>query len=829
MANRQFCSPKLAALFTLSNLSLLNAAFATNLHHGRNPHWGRRAVNAYSTSISLASASTAPSQPSTDANATSISSSTVTTASDVARTSIPTSFTSTTASTLSSTATPTTLPNATTSSIFDTILNRRIDFLLRDVSGVANVQTWLDTLTANGTWPDVDYTSGCDAQKANWPAQEHWERIVTLTAAWHGGLPSSDQWVADQDLASGFLSAMDWWFANDFNNTDCLDFGGNVKKGDCACGTPGLWNQNWYSNAILIPTYVGEACVLANSTLTSSQLSKCEEILSRGYGEFFNTVSPGHSSGSNGLLLAAIGVDLGLLTGNTTTMAEAFNHVDIQLVPVPDIKADGIKPDGSFGQHLGLLYNGNYGKDFANDVMALEIEAGGSEFAANDTGMQAFESFWDANQWMIVYNTATGVLHWDLSCVGRMISFPTDDNQATAGLKINLTEVLTLGELWNSQALQDVYNGLEKEVSSANAGGLQGLRVFQSNDYVVQRGKNYVTTLKMYSDRTLNTECTNAQNPYGFHLSDFTIYTYINGDEYEDIAGAWDWNLIPGSTVDYGNTPLNCDDAKVTGTESMVGAVTNGKIGAAAMRYTNPLTLDLSWKKAMFFLSDDTQVVMVSNISSQSNASVLSVLDQRRYSGEIHVDGNMIDVGVQNFSAVSTLWHGHTGYVFDNDMNATLTVSAGERDANWTNIGISTVQGTVDLFTAYLEHGNLSRSLQYIAYPGTDLKTFLFKSVTRSILTIANDDQVAAVFDVDHAVFAAVFWDATGGSVSYADQTVSASGNVALVVDLRAWTLTVSDPTQSLSSVNIVLDSKQYHVTLPTDPLTVGTSVIQRL
>ena len=46
--------------------------------------------------------------------------------------------------------------------------------------------------------------------------------------------------------------------------------------------------------------------------------------------------------------------------------------------------------------------------------MAPEIEAGGSEFAANETGIQAFETFWDANQWMIVFNTETGVLHWDL-------------------------------------------------------------------------------------------------------------------------------------------------------------------------------------------------------------------------------------------------------------------------------------------------------------------------------------------------------------------------------------------------------------------------------
>lgn len=35
----------------------------------------------------------------------------------------------------------------------------------------------LDTASADGTWPDVDYTAGCPARRANWPAQVHWLHI----------------------------------------------------------------------------------------------------------------------------------------------------------------------------------------------------------------------------------------------------------------------------------------------------------------------------------------------------------------------------------------------------------------------------------------------------------------------------------------------------------------------------------------------------------------------------------------------------------------------------------------------------------------------------
>jgi Polysaccharide lyase family 8, super-sandwich domain len=107
----------------------------------------------------------------------------------------------------------------------------------------------------------------------------------------------------------------------------------------------------------------------------------------------------------------------------------------------------------------------------------------------------------------------------------------------------------------------------------------------------VTRGRSYVSTLKMYSSRTRNTECTNSQNPVGFHLADGTTYTYLTGDEYEDISAAWDWNAIPGTTVDYGATPLACSTTNQVGVESFVGGVSTGVLGAAVMVCGNPVCL----------------------------------------------------------------------------------------------------------------------------------------------------------------------------------------------------------------------------------------------
>lgn len=87
--------------------------------------------------------------------------------------------------------------------------------------------------------------------------------------------------------------------------------------------------------------------------------------------------------------------------------------------------------------------------------------------------------------------------------------------RATSGLKINLTEVKELGEQWDSKILTSFIDTLDPPAGNpegANANGLTGNRMFYANDYMVHRGENYVTTLKMLSTRAKTSECTNTQN-----------------------------------------------------------------------------------------------------------------------------------------------------------------------------------------------------------------------------------------------------------------------------------------------------------------------------
>ncbi|KAH9918354.1 polysaccharide lyase family 8 protein [Epithele typhae] len=696
---------------------------------------------------------------------------------------------------------------------FTTMRSRRAALAIGGVNTtlVPEIGSWLDTLNAEGKWPDseVNYATGCDGRRANWPAEEHWVRIETLAAAWRGGLPGADAYVNSSAVLSTASRAMDFWFANDMPNLDCLYNGGT---GNCPCGTPGFWNTNWFPNLIGVPVLVGDTClILGNNTLSDTQFGNCTNILERTFGTFAS--DEWFITGANILDMAKCGITAALLAENTTGLADAYGHVHSEVVVQDATFADGIRPDGSFGQHTGIIYNGNYGKDYSNDVIALEITAGGTEFAAGDDSKSAFETLMDGNLWMIYKNIKTGILHWDFSVTGRMITFAVSDEQATSSILINTTLLAELGQLWGSDTISSAASQLTSDTDNANVGSVKGNRMFYDNDYMVHRGDGYVTTLRMYSSRTANTECVNNQNTVGFHLADGTVYTYLEGDEYEDIAGMWDWNLIPGTTTDYGNTPLDCNHTEAIGKEAFVGGASDGTIGAAAMRYTNPLTGALSFQKAWFFLDDDVQHVMLSSLSSASSAPVFSVLDQKRHSGPVLLDGTPLAHG-GNFTHARTLWHDGVGYAFA-PTGAPVSVDWGTRTGNWGAVGISAagVQ-SADLFSAWVASA-APADTEYSIFPATSADAFRAKAAKTAVTlaTVRNDAQVSAVYDGAHHVAAAVFWDAAGGNVTFAAReparapvAVSVQEGAIVVYRLDEGKITVADPTQTLSSVEVTLE-----------------------
>jgi hypothetical protein len=244
------------------------------------------------------------------------------------------------------------------------------------------------------------------------------------------------------------------------------------------------------------------------------------------------------------------------------------------------------------------------------------------------------------------------------------------------------------------------------------------------------------------------------------------MYTHVTGQEYEDIAAAWDWNLIPGITVDYGATALNCDNTGFNGIETFVGSVSTGTIGAFAMKYTNPSTKQLQWQKSWFFFRGGMQHVAVSGISSKSGHPVYSVLDQKKAQGAFIVDGQQFSTG-QNFTQFHSLWHANVGYSFPQPQSgAALSVSLSNRSGSWSKIGTSKQpQVMANLFTAWLHHSN-EASIEYTAYPGVNSSEFALRLIQRPLMCLVNDGSTTAVLDTVNNDLMVTYWKASQGTAA---------------------------------------------------------------
>ena len=78
-------------------------------------------------------------------------------------------------------------------------------------------------------------------------------------------------------------------------------------------------------------------------------------MLARAYGSADRFIEGlgGSLTGANALDVASIALNYGLLDDNATVVADAYRRLHDEMLVVDDAMGDGIRRDGSFGQHRG--------------------------------------------------------------------------------------------------------------------------------------------------------------------------------------------------------------------------------------------------------------------------------------------------------------------------------------------------------------------------------------------------------------------------------------------------------------------------------------------
>jgi hypothetical protein len=152
------------------------------------------------------------------------------------------------------------------------------------------------------------------------------------------------------------------------------------------------------------------------------------------------------------------------------------------------------------------------------------------------------------------------------------------------------------------------------------------------------------------------------------------------------------------------------------------------------------------------------------------------------------------------------------GYLFpDFKGAASISLQVGEKTGSWAAIGTSTQPpATVNLFAASIQHNGTS-PISYTIFPGTSRQTFKQKVGQLKLQEIQNDNTIAAIYDGASQIAMFIFWVINGGSATFtpsrgcAPITIVATGNIALIYRLNTGEVTVSDPSQSLITVQVSL------------------------
>ncbi len=329
-------------------------------------------------------------------------------------------------------------------------------------------------------------------------------------------------------------------------------------------------------------------------------------------------------------------------------------------------------------------------------------------------------------------------------------------------------------------------------------------------------------------------------NPFGFHLSDGTLQHYLNGREYRDVYGAWDWNLIPGTTVDYGATPLACNQVQFKGNESFVGGVALGGAGIGVMNYTNPMTGSLHWSKNYFFFPGTYAVQFAGGVVSSSSAPVLTTLDQRQLSGPVVLDGKVVVQEKVNLTA-STVWHDRVGFRFQKPVQLILDLST--RTSSWESIGVSLGNESQTLLSAAF-HQPDEEDVSYVVELDVEDEEFQVGSSKIDLFRSKELDKAyygasfGAVEGSGERMVGLAFWSFGEFETGLEDIRRVKVSDPALILfqrkeSLDGWRVAVSDPTQNLTQLQMSVlvgteeEPREFVLELPQDLLAGSSEVFE--
>ncbi len=623
------------------------------------------------------------------------------------------------------------------------------------------------SIRPDGTWPGIDYI---DVSNTGFQHGQHLSNMVELSRAYK---KKGSKWKGDKGLKMVINSALNYWLTNDF-----------------IC-------QNWWWNQIGTPSSLVTVLLIMDTDLTKEQVAKTLPMVGRA-----NLTATGARPSGDRIKIAGILAKTLLFKRDEAQFNEVIKVIEGE---IKFATGRGMQYDYSFHHREDRVNNTlSYGLGYADAFAEWAAFVASTKYQFSEKPLhQLIDYYLDGICKQMVYGKYedTGALNRDITREGAQKAFGTKS-----------MEKLVSASDYRKDELEEIIHIRHTEAVP----NLTHSTFFWQTEYFTFQRPTFFTSVRMYSTRNQNMEYPyNGEGLKNHHRGDGTNYLTVTGKEYDDLAPVNDWQKIPGATIlQKPELPAETEIQK-EGLTDFVGAVTDGKYGAAVFDFKSPHD-PLVAKKAWFFF-DNEYVCMGTGITSKAKLNAVTTLNQCYLKGDVVVRADnkksTIPKGEKSLEKVKWVFHNGVGYLFPEPTK--ITLSNQEQKGSWFQINRQSdspkEEVRKDVFKLWIDHGQQpnNASYQYIVVPVTT-EAELETGGNRQVQILANNSNIQAVNHKGLNICEIVFY--TSGEIQIADNLKVGMDSPGVVmvktVGGAIKQISVADPSRKLGKIHLNVTGK---------------------
>lgn len=654
-------------------------------------------------------------------------------------------------------------------------------------------------LFSKGAFSDIDYSS---TSQTAWKPADHLLRLMNFATLYT--MPTS-KYYQMKKVHSIVVEGLEYWLKEKPQST------------------------NWWYFEVDAGNKIGLTMLLmqqGKETLPADLVDRINEYMETYCGD------PGKWQGANRIDIAKHWAYRGIVKRDHELVAKATEYIfEPTKVSTTD---DGIQTDYSYAAHGNQLYIGGYGDVYIDGTIENAEIYAGTTFAMAPEKMQILHNFIELGAMPVIRGK-----YRLLTVFGRSA---TRERNASLFVGAAMIRRMQKMKIINPEKTAYYDAAIARLSGKADPSHMVPAthRHFWRTDYSVHQRPGYLVDTRVSSVRTTRSETMNNENLKGYFMSDGAMSVVVDGTEYSEVIGAWDWSKIPGTTTPLypsNEVPLLvCEPRFTVGYTEYAGGVSDDKYGATGYIYNDGYENINTMARKGWFYFDDEVVCLGAGINSNNTNDIATTLNQVVRNGDIAASvggkvGTIIKAqGDMRLSNIDWVHHRKVAYIFPEPQQTRVTISSQLRKQNWKDINTSNPSKDFEkeIFGAWINHGKtpVNGSYSYIVVPNITQEEAANYDKSK-IEILANTDTIQAVRHKDLNILQVLFFEAA--------ELITADGTISIIVDkpcalmlknigTESVEMSIADPTQTANSILVTatlpqLGAKQIRITdLPTTP-----------